>query len=384
MSLAENLLNSLPTENAIEGYSDNEEEEYIVIDNTRKITVPTKLKTIAVTGDKDVETVTFRCVRYWDEHDLSAFDIYINYILPNGESGTYIPQTKGVYDYYFEFQWIIGWEITRYKGGLSFLITAVENSNDGTLSYQWSSLMNNDCTIAQGIIISDTPSPLEKAFEEGRKAEYDAFWESYMPDQFLDYDSHFAGRGWNDVTFKPPYEIPRGDHGPTSFSRMFANSNITNLSNVKIKWDKATRTDMMFYWTTLITELPEIDLSNVTNCNDMFSSAPNLVTIEKLKVSPTTQLRSAFYGCDALKNIVVEGEIAYDGLSFAQSTELSKASIESIIYALSEKGSGRSITLSKDAVDVAFYDSNKDKDGSDSAEWEDLISERDNWTINLV
>lgn len=223
-----------------------------------------------------------------------------------------------------------------------------------------------------------------EAFAEGRKAEYDAFWDEYMPDVFADYDSHFAGRGWNEVTFKPPYEIPRGEHAPTSFSRMFANSNITNLSNVKIKWDKAARTDMMFYWATLITELPEIDLSNVTNCNDMFSSATNLVKIKRLRVSPTTQLRGAFYACKALTNIVVEGEIAFDGLSFEQSTMLSKASITSIIRALSERAPGKTLTLSITAVNTAFYSA--PTPGSERAEWKELIAPKTNagWTINLV
>lgn len=220
--------------------------------------------------------------------------------------------------------------------------------------------------------------------EEGRKVEYDAFWDEYMPDVFADYDSHFAGRGWNEVTFKPPYEIPRGEHAPTSFSRMFANSNITNLSNVKIKWDKTTRADMMFYWATRITELPKIDVSNITNCNDMFSSATNLVTIEKFRVSPTTQLRDAFINCNALENIVIEGEIGYDDISFAQSTKLSQESIKSIVRALSERASGKTLTLSKTAVDNAFYRMNTP--GSERGEWKELIAPKTNagWTINLV
>lgn len=390
MSLAENLLNSLPTENAIEDYSDNEEEEYIVIDNTRKITVPTKLKTIAVTGDKDVETVTFRCVRYWDEHDLSAFDIYINYILPNGESGTYIPQTKGVYDYYFEFQWIIGWEITRYKGGLSFLITALENSNDGTLSYQWSSLMNNDCTIAQGIIISDTPDPLEKAFEEGRKAEYDAFWDAYQNNGAI-YSANdmFAGASWNDVTFNPKHSMSvmkRADY-------MFKSSGSLDLKGIlernRISFDFGnTCTDFqnMFYYSAVY-NIPEIDCSLATSMRCMFDNAQSLRNIDKI-ILPKAEPYSGAYeymfnNCKSLETVSFSGDIT-QSVDFHWSTKLSKASIESIIYALDEKGSGRSITLSKTAVDVAFYDSNKDHDGSDSAEWEELISERDNWTINLV
>lgn len=213
-----------------------------------------------------------------------------------------------------------------------------------------------------------------EAFAEGRKAEYDAFWEEYMPDEFADYDSHFAGRGWTDATFKPPYDIPRGDRSPTSFSRMFANSNITNLSNVKIKWDKATRTDQMFYWANRITALPEIDVSNVENCYSMFSSATNLVTIEKFKVSAKTVLTEAFYDCSALENLIIEGTISQNNFNTQWSTKLSKASIESIIEALSKSASDKTITLSRTAVNNAFT----------TSEWNNLKASKSNWTISLV
>lgn len=152
MSLAENLLNTLNSDNAIDSQDTNDIEEPIIVDETRKIIVPDKLKMIAVTGDKDVETVTFNCIRYWDAvHDLSNFVIYINYILPNNETGTYIPTIKERYEDYFTFDWVIGREITKYKGTLTFLILARKVDSNGILDYQWSSLANSECTIAQGI-----------------------------------------------------------------------------------------------------------------------------------------------------------------------------------------------------------------------------------------
>lgn len=150
MSLAENLLNSLPTENISEDYSTNEE-EHIIVDNTRKITVPAKLKTIAVTGDKDIETVMIDCVRYWDGHDLSEFAVYINYVLPNGETGTYVPYGVSRTDEYFTLEWIIGSEFTKHSGTLRFLIMAKKTNAEGYLVYQWSSLLNSDMTIQQGL-----------------------------------------------------------------------------------------------------------------------------------------------------------------------------------------------------------------------------------------
>lgn len=151
MSLAENLLNSLD-ETAYENMriAGSGEEEHIIVGQDRSITVPNALKTIAVKGDKDVETATIDCVRYWDGNDLSTFAIYLNYILPNGDEGTYIPKsiTKSVD--FFTFDWKIGSEFTYSQGKLTFWIVAKLTDNSGTLVRQWSSFQNSDCTIAQG------------------------------------------------------------------------------------------------------------------------------------------------------------------------------------------------------------------------------------------
>lgn len=157
MSLAENLLNSLD-ENAYQnsGIAGIEpEEEHIVVGENRAITVPNKLKIIAVTGDKDIETVAIDCIRYWDGHDLSSFAVYINYRLPNGEPGTYIPQNITKKDDYFTFEWVIGREITKYNGKISFLILARQVDDSGNLLYQWSSLLNSECAISQGLDITN-------------------------------------------------------------------------------------------------------------------------------------------------------------------------------------------------------------------------------------
>ena len=126
MSLAENLLNTLNGDSAGDSTESTNIEEPIIVDETRRIIVPDKLKTIT---------------------------IYINYILPNNDTGTYIPTIKERYDDYFTFDWVIGREITKYNGGLTFLILARKTDSNGILDYQWSSLLNSECTIAKGLDI---------------------------------------------------------------------------------------------------------------------------------------------------------------------------------------------------------------------------------------
>lgn len=150
MSLAENLLNSLDETSYQMRIAGSVQEEHIKVGQDRVITVPNALKNIAVKGDKDIETVTFDCVRYWDGHDLSTFAIYINYILPNGDEGTYIPESITRSEDVFSFDWEIGSEITYFQGKLTFWIVAKLTDDSGVLIKQWSSFQNSDCTIAQG------------------------------------------------------------------------------------------------------------------------------------------------------------------------------------------------------------------------------------------
>jgi hypothetical protein len=157
MSLAENLLNSMSTTTYGSTEATEAAEPHIVIDNSRQMIVPNSLKTIAVTGDKDIETVTFDCIRYWDGHDLSTFALYINYELPNGSTGTYIPQNLKVGDEYISFTWTIGSPITSVSGRLTFSIEAVQTGDNYVVLYRWSTIPNGDMTIVKGLSRGEIP-----------------------------------------------------------------------------------------------------------------------------------------------------------------------------------------------------------------------------------
>ena len=82
-----------------------------------------------------------------------------------------------------------------------------------------------------------------------------------------------------------------------------------------------------------------------------------------------------------VQNLIIEGTIGQNGLNLQHSKKLSKESITSVINALSTSTGGLSITLSKTAVDNAFY--NNIVVGSNTMEWGQLVASRSNWTINL-
>ena len=89
-----------------------------------------------------------------------------------------------------------------------------------------------------------------------------------------------------------------------------------------------------------------------------------------------------FTGATALKNITVEGPIAYS-ISF-KDCPLSKESILSVFNALSDTITGMTLTLKLLAVNTAFETSEGAADGSTSEEWNTLIATKSNWTISLV
>lgn len=168
MSLAEEMLATMPLSDDSSTYS-ADEEPHIVINESRQAIVPNELKTIAVTGDKDIETVTFDCVRYWDGNDLSTFAIYLNYVLPDNTPGTYIPKaiTTSDGEDVYHFDWKIKNNITTKSGKISFAITAVKTkqseNGETVVDKQWSSLPNGDCSIALGLGISNVPTEEESS-----------------------------------------------------------------------------------------------------------------------------------------------------------------------------------------------------------------------------
>lgn len=168
MSLAENLLNTLPNDGENTARIANPSEEpHIIIDENRNIIVPQQLRNIAVTGDKDVETVTFDCVRYWDGHDLSNFAIYLNYTLPvlvdgKKQTGTYIPTEIRRFDNYYSFDWTIDENLTSADGQIEISLVAVRTDEDGYKETQWGSFPNHELTVTKGLPISNVPSIEEK------------------------------------------------------------------------------------------------------------------------------------------------------------------------------------------------------------------------------
>lgn len=151
---ADEILDNL-TEDEIAAYTaDSATEEHIVIGADRFITVPDELKRIAVQFDHNVETVTFDCPRYWDDIDMSIMRIYINYMRPDGQKGTFVATDISVDrddSNIMHFNWTVSKEVTMVKGQISFLVCITKIDDAGNEVNHWNSELNREMTISEGL-----------------------------------------------------------------------------------------------------------------------------------------------------------------------------------------------------------------------------------------
>ena len=185
----------------------------------------------------------------------------------------------------------------------------------------------------------------------------------------------FAGKGWNDDTFTPYTDIvmPTGRNA----GQVFSYAGITDLKAIFEKYGtkldcKNALTTSGFFQYSLITKVPEIILEKATSIQGMFSNCANLVSIEKLELPEKCVLTNAFQSCTSLTEIrfgsVIDGSIDFHW------SPLSKESVESIVSALSDSASGKTVTFNKTQID---------KLNGNSTWWADLKATKTNWSFAL-
>ena len=116
--------------------------------------MPSELKRIAVQYDHDIETVTFDCPRYWDDHDMSEMRIYINYLRSDAETGCYKAQNITVDssdENIMHFDWTISRNVTETFGKIVFLVCVKKADGNGNEKNHWNSELCKDCYVSEGL-----------------------------------------------------------------------------------------------------------------------------------------------------------------------------------------------------------------------------------------
>ena len=224
---------------------------------------------------------------------------------------------------------------------------------------------------------------------EGVKSEYDRFWDGFQDyGNRNDFAHSFGGSAWAaDGLLPPKYPITlRKSYA--SCQGMFGRFNrpasidyskpLYDLSAVcdKIDFSKVTEANDTFK--DARARNISVDLSGCTKLSYTFSSGDG-GSLENITLKVTenlTTIKYAFMYQNFLTNLIFteDSVIACSGLDLQWSTSLNKTSITSIINALSTTATGKSVTLSKAAVNKAFT----------TDEWKALTDTRTNWTISLV
>ena len=225
-------------------------------------------------------------------------------------------------------------------------------------------------------------SGINDGIEQGEQSAYDKFWDTLQVNGTLtDYRGVFAGSSWTPELFNPKYPI-RPKYAQYMFCNFCRHDNskyfeLIDLSKWNIDFSECKGFNNAFQ-NARIKNTGFIDFSAATAQLDRVFDCSDWGSIEKisLKVVETNTYSIPFYYCDDTTEIIFSDDsvIANNGLSFQWSSKLNKDSIISIFNALSPTTTGKSITLSKTAVNNAFTDE----------EWATLIATKPNWTISLV
>lgn len=226
---------------------------------------------------------------------------------------------------------------------------------------------------------------VEKVYEAGKKAEYDAFWDRFQAyGNRRSYNFAFinAGNCWDATNFKPKYDIVMEGNASNAFyvwqtlPKTVDIGAILKAQGVTIDTSKVTNAQNLFaYGTRLVGSLPTIDLSSAAGQTGGIFNSVKVTTIDKLVVTTATTYGNMFRDCTNLTNIVIEGTIAQNGLDLSACAKLSADSLDSFVNALSGSTTGLSATFPTTAQ--ATYEA---KYGANS--WYDLIDLKRNWSIS--
>lgn len=202
-----------------------------------------------------------------------------------------------------------------------------------------------------------------EGFEEGKKKEQSDFWDifqNYGSESGMSYNEVFGKGRFTDANYNPKYPIQVVE-GTNSGYAMFNGAG--NITDIKVPiYHRGTNLGYLFNACRTLKRIPALHM-----------------------LAEVTNFQSAFYHCLLLEDITITGTIG-ENIDFQWSKKLTRASIESILNALSDTATGKTLTLSNDAVYEAF--ALRDDDGNKlpylEGIWQEYIYIKSNWTITLV
>lgn len=178
---------------------------------------------------------------------------------------------------------------------------------------------------------------------DGKRAEYDAFWDDFQSDERVARDGYeyaFMRTRWTDEIFRPKKDLKA-----KNFYWAFYGTGITDLQacldrqGVKLDTSQAQNVASIFQSANKCKRFPSLDLRSatvaITNLYHSCWSAETIGTIILKDDGSQVMNENCFYDTPKLKNISFEGTIG-NGLKLSWSPLLTVASLKSIIKHLKD------------------------------------------------
>ena len=166
---------------------------------------------------------------------------------------------------------------------------------------------------------------------------------------------------------------------------------VERLAECGVKMDFSNCTNVTYaFYNSCITHIPVLDCRKGGITQSYLLISGRTITVDKIiiKDDGSQYLSDTFGYANNLENVVIEGVIGANskgvGFNTKWSKKLSRASIISLINALSDTVTTGTATFSATAVNNAFETAEGLADGSTSTEWNELINTKNNWTISLI
>lgn len=105
--------------------NESDNSTFVIDKNLRTITVP-KSFVLGVYNDKDTQVVPFMLPRYYNDIDLSAFSIRVNFLNANGDGAIYLVFDPTIGTDSISFDWIVDRTAYLYAGKVNFVVCLIQ------------------------------------------------------------------------------------------------------------------------------------------------------------------------------------------------------------------------------------------------------------------
>ena len=212
------------------------------------------------------------------------------------------------------------------------------------------------------IPLSDMPNEIDAVYRKGAQSEHDAFWDAFqIRNNELRTSYEAAFQSWRHPCFTPKYDIIlAGPYNTQAFRQAQGFDLYDMIVGRGLTFDTSGATALTRTFNqSAIGKIPPLDLSSCTSLTStfeamgrMFGYTTTTLVLNNLREDCT--FNRTFYDALYFENITITGTIGQNGFDVSSCSLLNRASITSIINALSDTATGKTVTLSEAAVENAF------------------------------